>query len=167
MSRRKKQKPRSGGNNSNPRSVPNSSATGSTQGSAAGAARPSQNTSHSSENRVIQAENPLTNKGQIPVQSVMVPRRNIFKKQMHQRNTTTVTKNYGLIFYETLQAARSDVAQLESFAKQYDQLNIVIRAEVTADTTDLTQFGKVFTGAAWALIHERRKQDGWYDAPHE
>lgn len=166
MSRRKKQKPRSSTGNANARAAAHSAAPSSSQGSPAGA-RPGQNAPQSAENRVIQAENPLTTKGQIPIQSVMVPRRNIFKKQMHQRNTTTVTKNYGLIFYETLQAARNDVAQLESLSKQYDQLNIVIRAEVTSDTSDLMQFGKVFTGAAWALIHERRKQDGWYDSPHE
>jgi hypothetical protein len=26
----------------------------------------------------------------------------------------------------------------------------------------LNQVGKLFCGAAWALVHERRKADGWY-----
>lgn len=119
------------------------------------------------EPRVIQAENPGIPKGQIPLQSVMTPRRSIFKKQMHQRNVAPPIKKYGLIFYETLQAARADTLNLQTLSSQFDQLNIVIRAEVTTDTADLGSYGKVFTGAAWALIHERRKQDGWYDEPHE
>lgn len=124
--------------------------------------------SQGQEPRVIQADNPhQAVKGQIPIQSVMTPRRNIFKKQMHQRNVAAATKKYGLVFYETLQAARNDQANIANLATQYDQLNIVIRAETTVETTDLAQFGKVFTGAAWTLIHERRKQDGWYDESHE
>ena len=119
------------------------------------------------EPRVIQAENPQPQKGQIAIQSVMTPRRSIHKKQMHQRNNGAPTKKYGLIFYETLQAAKNDTANLKELSGQYDQLNIVVRAEVTVETPELLPFGKVFTGAAWALIHERRKQDGWYDESHE
>lgn len=86
---------------------------------------------------------------------------------MHQRNSGAPTKKYGIVFFETLQAARNDVANLEKLTLQYDQLNIVIRAELATETPDLNQYGKVFAGAAWALIHERRKQDGWYEEPHE
>jgi hypothetical protein len=126
-----------------------------------------QSGSHNAEPRVIQAENPQLQKGQIAIQSVMTPRRHIHKKQMHQRNVGAPTKKYGLIFYETLQAARNDTVALKELSSQYDQLNIVVRAEVTVETPELLPFGKVFTGAAWALIHERRKQDGWYDESHE
>lgn len=166
MSRRKKQKHQGGPKRPGPANAPAATAPGQSQ-SPSTQTRTSQAPSSSSENKVIQAENPLTAKGQIPIQSVMVPRRNIYKKQMHQRNAAPPSKRYGLVFYETLQAARNDLKNIEELAKQFDQLNIVIRAEVTTETNDIAQFGKVFTGAAWTLIHERRKQDGWYDAPHE
>lgn len=155
MSRRKKHKHRSGGPQGGPSSAPqNQQRSVSQQG-------------HSSEARVIQAEQPQHPRGQAAIQSVMVPRRNIFKKQMHQRNTPPATKRYGVVFYETPQSARNDLANIQELSKTYDQLNIVIRAEPTSEDPELASLGKVFAGAAWTLIHERRVQDGWYDQPHE
>ena len=86
---------------------------------------------------------------------------------MHQRNAATEVKAYGLVFYETLQAAKNDLEKLREIASQCGQLNIVVRAEASMDDPELNSVGKLFAGAAWALIHERRKQDGWYDTPHE
>lgn len=120
-----------------------------------------------SQPRVIQAERPQPGKGQVAVQSVMTPRKNIFKRAMQPRNASSAQKRYGLVFYETLQSAKMDIPRLKDIASQCDQLNIVIRAESPMDDPELNQIGKVFAGAAWALIHERRKQDGWYDQPHE
>lgn len=157
MSRRKKPK------NRGPQQGPGPHAPQPTTRSSGGP----QGHSQATEPRVIQAENPQALKGQISIQSVMTPRRHIHKKQMHQRNVGAPTKKYGLIFYDTLQAAKNDIATLKELSSQYDQLNIVIRAEVTVETPELLPYGKVFTGAAWALIHERRKQDGWYDESHE
>lgn len=156
MSRRKKPKNRGSQPGSGPQTLPQS----------ARGPNASQGGSSQGEPRVIHAENPQQ-KGQISIQSVMTPRRQIHKKQMHQRNVGAPNKKYGLIFYDTLQAAKNDTASLQELSSQYDQLNIVIRAEVTVETPELLPFGKVFTGAAWALIHERRKQDGWYDESHE
>jgi len=61
--------------------------------------------------------------------------------------------------------AKADLEQLAIKAKEFDQLNIVVKAEGDMDDPDLTKIGKVFAGAAWTLIHERRVQDGWYNEP--
>jgi hypothetical protein len=74
---------------------------------------------------------------------------------------------YRVAFYDTLAQAKSDIDSLRQIASQCDQLNIVVRAEAPMDDADLTGIGKLFCGAAWALIHDRRKSDGWYDQPHE
>ena len=78
-----------------------------------------------------------------------------------------IRRRYGMVLYDHFAQAKSDLARLQELEKQYDQLNIVIRAEGNMDDPDLTAIGrvKVFAGAAWTLIHERRKQDGWYEEP--
>jgi len=96
------------------------------------------------------------------ITSVVTPRRQISRKQMHQRSDNPTAKKYGVIFYETLQAAKADIDRLKNLAQQYDQLNIVLRAEGGMDDVELNGIGKVFAGAAWSLIHERRKLEGWY-----
>ena len=122
----------------------------------------------SADPRIIAAEKPQLNpKGVTPVMSVLTPRRQMYKKQMHQKNNSATVKSYGLIFFETLQSAKADLNKLRETAANFAQLNIVIRAEASMDDPELTSIGKVFAGAAWALIHERRKQDGWYDTEHE
>jgi len=78
-----------------------------------------------------------------------------------------VFKRYGLVSYETFQAARADIATLQAKAREVDQLNIVIHAEGNMDDAELNAIGnvKVFAGNAWTIIHERRNQEGWYDEP--
>lgn len=75
-------------------------------------------------------------------------------------------RRYGIVFYETLAAAKADVARLQEMARGFDQLNIVIRAEASMDDPELSAIGKVFAGAAWALIHDRRVAEGWYNEAH-
>lgn len=75
-------------------------------------------------------------------------------------------RKYGIVFFETLAAAKNDLIRLQEMARGYDQLNIVIRAEASMDDADLAAIGKVFAGAAWALIHDRRVADGWYNESH-
>lgn len=75
-------------------------------------------------------------------------------------------RRYGIIFFETLAAAKNDVARLQDVARGYDQLNIVIRSESPMDDVELSSIGKLFAGAAWALIHDRRVAEGWYNEAH-
>lgn len=74
---------------------------------------------------------------------------------------------YDIVFYDTLAAAKADLAGIKEKAEKLDQLNIVIRAEGGLDDPDLNALAKVkvFAGAAWTLIHERRVADGWYSEP--
>jgi len=78
-----------------------------------------------------------------------------------------VEKRYAVAIFDTVQAAKADLENLMAKAAEVDQLNIVIRAESNMDDPDLSTLPKVkvFAGAAWTLIHERRISDGWYDAP--
>jgi hypothetical protein len=77
------------------------------------------------------------------------------------------THRYEVAFFDTLIQAKSDFPRLKTLAANCDHLNIVVRAEANMDDPDLTSIGKLFCGAAWALIHDRRKADGWYDSPQE
>lgn len=76
-------------------------------------------------------------------------------------------KQYGIVFYDTLPAAKADLETIRSKTSGVDQLNIVIRSEADMDDPELNDIGpvKVFAGAAWTLIHERRMEDGWYEKP--
>ena len=74
-------------------------------------------------------------------------------------------RRYGILFFDTLQKAKDSIMEIEEHAKSVDQLNIVIRAESDMEIEELTKHGKVFAGEAWALIHDRRVEDGWYDEP--
>lgn len=75
-------------------------------------------------------------------------------------------KRYGVVFYDSLFAAKADLDTLRKKASDVDQLNIVIRAESDMDDQELTKIGKVFAGPAWTLVHERRVEEGWYNNPH-
>lgn len=77
-----------------------------------------------------------------------------------------IPKRYGVVFYDTLNGAKEDQPRLLDKAKEVDQLNIVIRAEAPMDDAELLQYGKLYAGAAWALIHDRRVEEGWYNEPH-
>lgn len=78
-----------------------------------------------------------------------------------------VKRRYGLAMYDNFAQAKADLDRLKELEQQFDQLNIVIRAEGNMDDPELNAIGrvKVFAGAAWSLIHDRRLQDGWYEEP--
>jgi hypothetical protein len=86
---------------------------------------------------------------------------------MHQKLPSAKLRPYGLVFFDSLHSAKANLADLKEQAAKVGQLNIVIRAEGPIEDAELSQIGKVFAGAAWTLIHERRVQDGWYDSPRE
>jgi hypothetical protein len=78
-----------------------------------------------------------------------------------------VKKRYGVVFYETLAAAKADMDAIKQKLVEVEQLNIVLRAEGGMDDPELGSLGpvKVFAGVAWALIHDRRVEEGWYNEP--
>ncbi len=78
----------------------------------------------------------------------------------------TILKRFGVVFYDTFNQAKEDGPQLLEKAKEVDQLNIVIKAEGSMDDPELLQYGKLYAGAAWAIIHQRRVEEGWYNDPH-
>lgn len=85
------------------------------------------------------------------------------KKTTEQKH---IPKRFGVVFYDTFKQAKEDGAQLLEKAKEFDQLNIVIRAEGSMDDPQLLQYGKLYAGEAWTIIHERRLAEGWYEEPH-
>jgi hypothetical protein len=108
------------------------------------------------------------NAGKVAFQSAIQPKRTLSRPPKEPAVIARSTdRAYRVAFYDTLAQAKSDIDSLRQIASQCDQLNIVVRAEAPMDDADLTGIGKLFCGAAWALIHDRRKSDGWYDQPHE
>lgn len=100
--------------------------------------------------------------------SITQPRRNLNRPAKEiSIAPKPANRVYKVVFFDTIAQAKADLPNLKTIASQCDQLNIVVRAESAPDDHDLNSVGKLFCGAAWALIHDRRKQDGWYDAPHE
>lgn len=72
-------------------------------------------------------------------------------------------KKSGVVFFDSLAHAKNAIKEIQEKSVQVDELNIVIRAEASMDDPELCKFGKVFAGAAWTLIHERRVADGYYN----
>jgi hypothetical protein len=76
-------------------------------------------------------------------------------------------KRYAIVFYENHAQAREDSSHLGELRDSCDQLNIVIKAEGSMEDPELLQYGKIYAGEAWTLIHKRRVDDGWYNDLHE
>jgi len=123
--------------------------------------RPGQDQGASSENR----QQP----GKITFPSALQPKKTLSRPVRESNNEAPREPNrrYRVVFFDTLAQAKSEIEALKTQASGCDQLNIVVRAEAPMDDHDLTSIGKLFCGAAWALIHERRRVDGWYESPHD
>ena len=106
--------------------------------------------------------------GKFSFQSAIQPRRTLSRPP---KEPTVIagepSRKYKVVFFDTLAQAKSDLENLKNAAADCDQLNIVVRAEAAMDDPELTSVGKLFCGAAWALIHERRRDAGWYEQSHE
>jgi hypothetical protein len=75
-------------------------------------------------------------------------------------------KKYNLVFFDSFIDAKADSERIRELALTCEQLNVVIREEGNMDDPDLLGLSpqvKVFAGKAWALIHERRVLEGWYE----
>ncbi len=108
--------------------------------------------------------------GKLAFQSALQPRKTISRAPSAATAAVApkpAERTYKAVYFDTLAQAKSDLNNLRELASQCDQLNIIIRAEASMDDPDLTSIGKLFCGAAWTLIHDRRAADGWYSAPHE
>lgn len=84
------------------------------------------------------------------------------------RKKDSPPKKYSVLFFDTFIAARSDSEAIKEQCQSCDQLNVVIKAEGNMDDVELLSIDqkvKVYAGAAWTTIHERRKEEGWYDSP--
>ncbi len=88
------------------------------------------------------------------------------KSQNHPEERSP-NKKYGVIFYDSFNHAKNDFANLQDKKNNFDQINIVIKEDGNMEDADLLKFGKVYSGAAWYLVHERRVQENWYNSPHE
>jgi len=77
-------------------------------------------------------------------------------------------KSYALEIFNTFDDAKGQLDALGEKAGNIGQLNILIRAEGNMDDIELNGIEnvKVFAGAAWTIIHERRLEDGWYNEEH-
>ena len=70
------------------------------------------------------------------------------------------------MFFDTLDKAKTDLEKIKAKLTEYDQLNVIVRHEANMDDPEFALDGiKLFAGTAWALIHERRVEDGWYKIP--
>ena len=75
-------------------------------------------------------------------------------------------RNYALLVFETLDEAHAKLAEIKDKASNVDQLNVLIKAESDMGDPTLNEIEKVkvYAGSAWNIIHERRQEEGWYDA---
>ena len=108
--------------------------------------------------------------GKLAFQSALQPRKTISRAPSAATAAVApkpAERTYKAVYFDTLAQAKSDLNNLRELASQCDQLNIIIRAEASMDDLDLTSIGKLFCGAAWTLIHDRRTAEGWYSAPRE
>lgn len=74
---------------------------------------------------------------------------------------------YKVIFYDSFKAAKQDSQKIKESCDGCDQLNVVIKAEGNMkdpEILDIDEKVKLFAGEAWTLIHQRRSEEGWYDA---
>jgi len=79
-------------------------------------------------------------------------------------------RNYAVVFFENFNDAKKQRESIKVASMKCDQINVVIKAEGDMDDQEILSIDpkvKLFAGAAWTLIHERRFQDGWYLGPHE
>lgn len=86
------------------------------------------------------------------------------------QNISYIDKKYLAVFFDTFPAAKSARDDLLAQCESCDQLNVAIKAEGNMDDTELLGIHtkvKVYAGEAWTLIHERRRDDGWYETTHK
>ncbi len=90
-----------------------------------------------------------------------------FKNQSANLNIPSQkpSRNFQVIFYDTLEDAQKDILQLKKISCNKVPVNIVIKSETIKlePNSEIEKLGKIYSGSAWALIHERRMKEGWYE----
>jgi hypothetical protein len=71
-----------------------------------------------------------------------------------------------VVFFDTQDSARSQADALMEFARKCEQLNIIIKEECKTHDKELAKIGRIYCGAVWWQIHERRVKEGWYSKEH-
>lgn len=82
-----------------------------------------------------------------------------------QSTSSSKPKIYGVLFFETFPEARLAENAINQACFKVDQLNIVVKAEGDMDDKKILSINpkvKLYAGAAWWTIHERRVAEGWY-----
>lgn len=83
-----------------------------------------------------------------------------------KRRSETPPKHYGILQFESFKEAKEKLDQIKERQSQVDLLNIVIKQEGDMNDPELTNYGRVYAGAAWSDIHQRRLDEGWYEKPN-
>ncbi|MDD9950178.1 MAG: hypothetical protein OXT67_01310 [Zetaproteobacteria bacterium] len=86
----------------------------------------------------------------------------------HKKKPPEKLATYKVLFFETIHELLHNRNKIIAAIQDCDQLNLVVRAESDMDNPEVQSIDpkvKLFAGAAWHLIHERRQEDGWYDHP--
>ena len=74
---------------------------------------------------------------------------------------------YNLIFFETFSEAKTSLEKIASLLQECEQVNVVIREEGNMDDRDILELDpkiRLYAGKAWTTIHERRKEEGFYNS---
>ncbi len=81
-----------------------------------------------------------------------------------------LVRKYKVIIFKSFAQLKAEKDSIVAELPGCDQLNVVVRDEGNMDDPEVLAIDpkiKLFAGAAWALIHDRRIKDGWYDSPQE
>lgn len=102
-----------------------------------------------------------------PVGTGLNPLAESFRNASSSDKKPNESKFYKVLFFDTFQDAKKSSSRIDESCSGCDQLNVVIKAEGNMEDPDLlgiNQKVKVFAGEAWTLIHNRRLEEGWYEA---
>lgn len=102
-----------------------------------------------------------------PVGTGLNPLAQEFMKKPPGSSNPAPSKFYRVLFYDTFKSAKDNASAIKEACSGCDQLNVVIKAEGNMNDPELCAIDvkvKLFAGEAWSLIHERRVEEGWYEA---
>ena len=87
-------------------------------------------------------------------------------KRSSSKRRLEMPKKIAVVFFDTSQKAEQETKLLQKLCETCDQLNVVLEEESDMDNPGILGIHpkiKLYAGAAWFLVHQRRQDDGWYD----